>query len=114
MSIELTFCGYSDDTAVCDMGARVGVPDLDHDDCARGSLRVFRVEADGEALLVGVQYSPADSGTWMVGIMQSEECVRLPPWPMRWDAEGCTTRLNITVPDSATVSLIKPEATHHE
>lgn len=109
MSMELTFMGYSDDTAVCEAGI-VGRADINHDDCARGTLRVFRIEADEQALLVGVQHSPAGTGTWMVGVMQSDENVPLPPWPMRWDARGYTTRLNITVPDSATVRLVTPEA----
>lgn len=108
MSKELTFMGYSDDTALCEFGM-VRAPGIYHDDCARGTLRVFRIDADGEAMLVGVQYSPAGTGTWMVGVMQVDEDRALPQWPMKWSSHRYTTRLVVVVPDSATVVLIQPE-----
>jgi hypothetical protein len=97
----LKFYGASDDTAICEWKGG----DVDHDDCANGSLRGFLVTDGDDKLVVYLQYA-AYGGCWMVGIAQHDEEDRWAPWPMRWGAERYTTTLELDVPDSATVTLV--------
>jgi hypothetical protein len=101
----LKFEGFSDDTACCSSGGS----DVDHDDCAAGTLRAFRVcHSESPALLVFMQYAPVGE-CWMVGVAPEREDTALPDWPMTWGFERYSTTLCIEVPDSTEVALMLPK-----
>ena len=102
MTKTLEFSGYSDDTfGEFHSG-------IDHDDCANGSLRIFRVTFGRSGLLVTGQYGVLPDGVWMVGIGQLAEGVAIPDWPMRWTNEPYSPVLSIEVPEDAVVELVQP------
>lgn len=111
----ITFEGSSDDTFGCN--------DIDHDDCAAGSLRVFEIEdASGAGLIVTGQYCPAATLSWVIGVGQKEgltsgdEPDPLPAWPMRFRMSGrpYSPALEIDAPDDATVKRIVPDPDEDE
>ena len=103
----LTFYGHSDDVAVAGDDEYYGIPaafkvsgGIDHSGPPRE-----------EGLIVGLSYAQLGNirslpGTWLVGIMQLDEDVPLPPWPMRWKGKGYTVRLEIDVPDEVEIERL--------
>jgi len=100
----IKFEGYSDDT----FGAYWKGGDVDHDDCARMTMRVIEVRAGEQRLHVSGIYGQSNV-CWHVGIAPGDEDEPLPDWPMRWSAKGYTTVLEIDVPEGFEVALVKPE-----
>lgn len=102
----IKFEGSSDDT----FGAYWKGGDVDHDDCAKGSMRIIKVESGDQRLLVAGIFAPLDvSGCWAVGILQVEEDDKLPDWPMRWSFANYSPVLEIDTPDDTAVTLVHPE-----
>jgi len=112
----LHFQGYSDDTF-----GEVNSFDIDHDDCARGTLRVFRVFTPTETMYVTGQYSGWDGGdqgpgpgTWRIGVQNAEDQetreLPLPEWPMYFKQSDSveSPRLVIEAPDDVEVELVHP------
>ena len=110
----LRFQGYSDDTFDC---SGPGI-DVDHDDCAQGSLRAMRVSSGDMGLIVTGQYAPCILNrnmhlhSWVIGICNQIELFSdtkpLPNWPIR--IMSCertyTPLLEIDVPDDVVVELM--------
>ena len=100
----LTFCGYSDDTFMCE-GPGV---DVDHDDAARMTVRTIVVAAGDQRMAVTGVYGQACM--WSIGIAPIDDDEPLPDWGMAWSFKGYSAVLRLTVPDDATVSLVQPPA----
>ncbi len=105
-AVTLRFQGYSDDTAGCYWTATDGHRnDVDNDDCAAGSTRVFHVFDGAAEMAVTMQYGLASC--WVVGIGPLNDDVPMPPWPMRWSFERYSAILEIDVPVGAHVGLVE-------
>lgn len=75
---------------------------------------VVKVSNDHAGLHVVGIYAPGDGpACWSLGIMQLDEDVPLPDWPMTWSVSGrgYSVALEIDAPDSAVVEDISAEAT---
>lgn len=105
---QLTFEGHSDDTAGCYWSGG----NVDHDDCASGSLRVFRVRHGGHRMVVNMIYGAG--GMWVIGIGPVEDDEPLPPWDMAWSFERYSAVLQLYVPDDTEVALTKVFDTSNE
>jgi len=114
----LRWYGSSDDTFGYEIGT-TGIGD-DHDNCANGSLMMFRVESsDGsDGLIVTGQYAPEPTpdGTWVVGITLLAEDLPLPNWPMHWETGdlGYSPMLVMEVPDDVIITDLLLEACDEE
>lgn len=104
--IVVEFRGHSDDTFGYEfVGTRRGD---DHDDCANGKVRAWRVlDPTGAGVLVVGAYNKVLPGVWFVGIAPLDEDVPLPQWAMdgKWRAENYTTVLRLELPDGSTIKL---------
>jgi len=105
MAITIIFSGYSDDTFGWE--ASDGRGD-DHDDCAAFSVRTYHLNREGHRMAVTGVYGKGCN--WSVGIAPIEEGDPMPPWPMKWEFDGYSTILTLTVPDGATPILVCPNA----
>jgi hypothetical protein len=115
---KLVFVGHSDDTFGC-YGPGI---DVDHDDCANGSLRALKVTSGDVGLVVTGQYCPPNMSksssvdSWVVGIAKialdddDDEYMPLPDWPMRFvnGDPDYSPALEIDAPDDVQVKLIIP------
>lgn len=109
----LIFHGNSDDTF-----GEYGRTNEDHDNCASGKPIRFRVAAADGALFVVGQYSPGNSGAWLVGVEPvDEEEAPMPAWPMRMRRPATEPRecpysptLEIDAPADATVTHVPKHA----
>lgn len=104
----MIFHGYSDDTF-----GEYGRTRDDHDNCASGKPIRFRVQSGVDALDVVGQYSPGNSGAWLVGVeaIEPDNGQPLPAWPMRLrqgTRDECehSTVLEIDAPEDATVTYV--------
>lgn len=108
----LEFRGHSDDTFGFDVfdEAKKHVGGDDHDDCARGTVRAYRVASasTGTAIIVTGVYGKCPGATWSIGISPDEEDVAIPEWAARphFRTDGYTPVLAITVPDDVTIKLV--------
>lgn len=108
-TMKLTFQGDSDDTFGYEWENGCGD---DHDDCARGTVRVYEVKtpADGR-IAVGGTYGHAC--TWAIGLALIEDDEGLPAWAQAATfgvaTNGYSVTLTMDVPDGTTVTLIHPE-----
>lgn len=111
------FAGYSDDTFGI-VAAAVGVPLLDHDDCAAMSPRAFVLRATSGAELVVVGHCSGEAWkdtrsvvcplNWMVGVAAPdswEESDSHWPWPVRYLA-GAELRDRVSMPTPYTPHLL--------
>lgn len=101
----LTFYGASDDLFEVDSTVRA---DREEYSCYDTSCTVKVVDGDFGLFVTGL-YAPSGEGTWMIGISQLNEDIPLPPWPMRWTADGYSVRLVLEVSDSTTITRVMPE-----
>lgn len=101
--MRILFEGHSDDT----FGAYWEGGDVDHDDCAEGSVRTLLVEAGGQRMAVTGVYGLGCC--WSVGIAPVDDDDPMPDWLMVWGFYRYSTRLVIEVPDDFTVRLVHPE-----
>lgn len=101
MPRDVTFYGSSDDNFECDGGK-------DADEIGSGCA-TFVIEAYGQQGLqvTGLYASEGhiENAVWSVGIAPLDDDVPLPDWPMKFSADGYTTRLTITIPDDAVVRV---------
>ncbi|MCA9179356.1 MAG: hypothetical protein KDB14_33090, partial [Planctomycetales bacterium] len=71
---------------------------------------VVKVHSPSEGgLHVVACYAPKGSvGCWAIGLMQLDEDVEIPSWPMEWKigGRGYSVELTLTVPDDAVVSKV--------
>ena len=121
----IEFRGHSDDTFGWDEydARKKRLRGDDHDDCANGTVRAYRVssESSGTAVIVIGVYSKAPAAVWAIGLAPDEEDVAIPDWAERprFYTDGYTPALSLTVPDDTEVKLVcvdgkdvKPEAAH--
>lgn len=121
----IEFRGYSDDTfgfdvfnelknplSARDPGGeclRIRIGGDDHDDCANGTVRAYRVESTstGTAVIVTGVYGKCPGATWSIGISPDDEDIAIPEWAARphFRTDGYTPVMALTVPDDATVKL---------
>jgi hypothetical protein len=103
----LRFEGYSDDTF-----GEYGRTNQDHDDAARGTVRVYRVSSGEDAVNVTGQYmGPGGGDGWTIGVQLVDEERPFPPWPIRYCAGSrpYTPALVVEAPADAVVELIEPK-----
>jgi hypothetical protein len=104
------FQGHSDDLFCMD-GERRGEPD--EMGCFSGHASVKIVDAEGRGLIVSGGYAPnyTPGASWVIGVALLDEDIPLPDWPMRWKTgdNGYSPRLEIDLPDSATVARLDSE-----
>ena len=104
--MNVKFEGYSDDT----FGAYWKGGDVDHDDCANGTMRIMMVKAGDQRMLVTGIYAPHNvSGTWAIGIAPAEEDETIPDWPMTWSFQRYTTVLEVELPEGFEITLVHPQ-----
>lgn len=102
-----TFQGHSDDVFCYQIYQDGRTIDSDEmDDCAAGAhfMVHLRSESQGELVVVG-RYSPGKSGTWMIGLMPTEEGMPIPEWDMSWlnAANGYSPQLVLQTPDDTVI-----------
>lgn len=104
----LKFSGYSDDIACWNLfdGSGKELRADEHDDCARGVARVWRVTWRGASVDVVAIYSPGRSGTWSIGLCQTEEDVDLPAWARRPRIEGVGYSVEFSLEVGADVEVV--------
>jgi hypothetical protein len=112
MARIIEFVGHSDDTfgwQEHDARQRLLRGD-DHDDCANGKVRAYRVESEGTgtAVIVTGVYGKAPAGVWSVGIAPDDEGIAIPEWATRpyFRTDGYSPVLALTVPDDTTITLV--------
>jgi hypothetical protein len=104
----LRFEGRSDDTF-----GEYAVTKEDQDNAASGMPILYRVEADGLALIVSGQYAPEGTGGWLIGVASvddPDDDVPLPPWPIRIGPgveQPYTPALYIDVPEGFTLKHVR-------
>lgn len=103
---HLFFYGASDDNfevGIANGKHRKGEPD--EVDCYRGNVVVQLIDpTNGNAMLVIGEY--INPGVWMIGVAPNDEDAPLPPWPMHYEFENYTAKLNIYVPNEVVISLV--------
>lgn len=105
MSRTLKFYGASDDLFEVE-GTIGGEPD--EIGCYDETAAV-KVANEHGGLFVVAHYAPKNlAACWSIGLMQLDEDVPLPNWPMKWSTggRGYSVLLEIEVPDSAVVSAV--------
>jgi hypothetical protein len=103
----LRFEGYSDDTFGEYAAFRV-----DDDDCATGTMRMFRVASGTDELVVCGQYAARGTpGMWMIGVQVVDDDKPLPAWRIWFERSGqaYSPALCIEAPDDVTLTLLKGE-----
>lgn len=106
----LKFQGYSDDTFSC---IGLGV-DVDHDDCAQGTLRAIEISSpsdDRKMVVVGQFAPPKSPGSWWIGVQCDDDDGYSVPWPTRYAIQSSdiySPTLIVDAPDDAIVRLIRP------
>lgn len=117
----IEFRGYSDDTFGFDVfndltskllsGLRVRIGGDDHDDCANGTVRAYRVESQstGTAVIVIGVYAKCPGATWAIGLSPDDEDIAIPEWAAcpHFRTDGYTPVMALTLPDDATVKLVR-------
>jgi hypothetical protein len=89
----------------------------DHDNCANGKPIVWKLTSgpacDMQGMYVIGQYNGNDfpeslPGCWTIGVMQLDEDIPLPAWPMEFakGTLGYSPRLIIDVPDNAVLKYV--------
>jgi len=101
-AMKIKFEGHSDDT----FGAYWKGGDVDHDDCANGTVRTIVVKAGDQRMAVTGVYG--QGCMWSVGIAPIEDDEPMPDWPMTWSFSGYSTVLEVEVPDGFEVTLVQP------
>ena len=107
MSKTILFKGGSDDTFMCLDADEKCI--IDHDDCAKLSVRTFEVASESTGARVAVTGVYGLGCMWSVGIGPTEDDEPLPDWLMHWSFRDYTAVLTMTVPDDVTVALVHPE-----
>lgn len=110
---RLVFSGYSDDISCWNLHGADGkeIRADEHDDCAKGSARVWRVTWRGESVDVVAIYAPGPRGVWAIGLAQIDEDAKLPKWAreVSFSASGYTVELAMLVGADVEVKLVAPE-----
>lgn len=108
----IEFRGHSDDTFgydILDVEGKLADRD-DHDDCANGKVRAYRIESlsTGTAVIVIGVYSKCPGATWAIGLSPDDEDIAIPDWATSptFKTDGYTPVLSLKAPDDATVQLV--------
>ena len=104
MARMLRFYGASDDLFEIE-GTRKGEPD--EIGCWHRQA-IVKVKADDDAgLYVFGTYAPGDVACWVIGIMNLDDGIDIPIWPMRFETSErkYSPVLVIEAPDDAVVSM---------
>jgi hypothetical protein len=100
----LRFQGNSDDTfgLINDIGD-------DYDNCASMKPIRYQITAGGKGLRVTGQYSPGNSGCWLIGVEYAQEDHQ-PDWPCWFEfgpEHGYSPTLCLQVPQDAVINCME-------